>query len=209
MTIRPEGLRGALFGSARDGDGRSDDRSRLDLAARADMPAVWAWVRQVHGTAVIEADEPGRRGDADALFTSTPGVALVVGTADCLPVVLEGDRGVGIAHAGWRGAAGGVVVALRAAMEGAGIEVRRAAVGPGIGPCCFEVGPEVLERFPRHVTATTWGTPSVDLPAVVAEQLAGLEVTITRACTFTDERYHSHRRNATPHRQVSAAWLPG
>jgi polyphenol oxidase len=209
MTIRPEGLRGAVFGSARDGDGRSDDGARLELATRAGMPSAWAWVRQVHGVAVVEADGSGPRGDADALFTSTPGIALAVGTADCLPVVLEGDRGVGIAHAGWRGTARGVVAALRLAMEDAGIEVWRAAVGPGIGPCCFEVGPEVLDRFPGHQATTTWGTPSVDLPGAIAEQLADLDVSITRVCTFTDERFHSHRRNATPHRQVSAAWLAG
>lgn len=208
MTLRPAGLRGGAFGSVLDGDGRADGEARLTLSRRLGIPSEWAWVRQVHGIAVAEARAPGMLGDADALFATTPGVTLAVGTADCLPVILEGEDGVGIAHAGWRGAAAGVVGALREAMESAGVEVRRAAIGPGIGPCCFEVGPEVAERFPRHAATTTWGTASVDLAGAVASQLEGVAVTAAGVCTMTDERFHSHRRDGTAQRQVSVAWLP-
>jgi copper oxidase (laccase) domain-containing protein len=131
-----------------------------------------------------------------------------VGTADCVPVVLEGPGAVGLAHAGWRGAAAGVVPALRRAMESAGVGPVRAAVGPGIGPCCYEVGPEVLARLEAFAARTRRGTDGVDLPAAAAAGLQGLEVWQAGACTSCDPRFHSYRRDGTKKRQVALAWLP-
>lgn len=209
MTIRPATLHGAAFGEAADGDGREDlsARSRLRDAVRA--PTEWAWLHQVHGVEVCVAAGGGLQGEGDAMFTRDSDVALVVGTADCFPVILEGDGGVGIAHAGWKGAAGGVVAVLRDRMEKAGVEVMRAAIGPGIGPCCFEVGEDVAERFEAFRSVTTWGTTSVDLPGAIAAALDGVPVVTTGLCTRTDPRFHSHRRDATERRQVALAWLPG
>ena len=87
-------------------------------------------------------------------------------------------------------------------------EPRRAAIGPAIGPCCYEVGPEVAAELPGHSSLTTWGTPSVDIPGYVHEQLAGLEVWRSDECTYTSERLHSWRRDGTKQRQVAVAWLP-
>jgi copper oxidase (laccase) domain-containing protein len=89
-----------------------------------------------------------------------------------------------------------------------GHEPQRAAIGPAIGPCCYEVGPEVTARFVGHVAQTTWGTASIDIPGFIEQQLAGLEVWRSGECTYTSERLHSYRRDGTRQRQVAVAWLP-
>ncbi len=201
-------ITGAAFGAAGDGDGRRDPEARAAIAARLGIPSDWAFVRQVHGTAVVEASEPGPQGEADAVFTRRAGLPVAVATADCLPVALHGDGVAAMVHAGWRGAAGGVVPAARAALEQAGTPATRAAIGPGIGRCCYEVGPEVLAGFPNFVSTTTWGTPSVDLAAAVRAQLGGLGVWDAGICTRCDAAFHSYRRDRTDRRQVAIAWLP-
>ncbi|MFQ5948105.1 MAG: polyphenol oxidase family protein [Acidimicrobiia bacterium] len=206
--MRPPGFRGAAFGSSGDGDGGSDPKSRRRISDELGVPAAWAVIRQVHGADVIEADGPGRVGAADGVFTRVPDLPLAVTTADCVPVVLEGPSGVGVAHAGWQGAAAGVVAAAREAMEVAGATPVRAAIGPGIGPCCFEVGPEVSNVFPANRTRTRWGTASVDLWGSVASELDGLEVWRADTCTHCGKGYFSYRRDRTGHRQVAVGWLP-
>ncbi len=123
-------------------------------------------------------------------------------------MILEGDGGVAIAHAGWRGAAGGVVRAAREMLASLGVAATRAAVGPGIGPCCFEVGDEVAAQFPQDRSQTRWGTTSVDLAAAVSRELEGLTVWASDACTHCGTGYHSFRRDGTSERQVAVAWLP-
>ena len=204
--IRPSGFRGAAFGAAADGNGRDDPDRRRAISDELGLPRDWARLRQVHGALVHRAERPGLLGEGDAAFTTVPGLPLVVATADCYPVVLEGDGMAGIAHAGWRGTVAGVVGALAAAMTGAGAVLQRAAIGPGIGPCCFEVGPEVAERFPGHAVTTRWGSAGVDLPAVLRTQLAGLEVWESGVCTRCTDGFHSYRRDATDSRQVGVAW---
>jgi YfiH family protein len=206
--IRPPGFGGVGFGDASDGDLLGDDGSRALFSRTVGIGTDWAWLRQVHGASVCRAVGPGIQGEADAVFTTEPGLPIAVATADCYPVVVEGNGGVGIAHAGWRGAAAGVVPALLGAMRSHGVEPLRAAVGPGIGPCCFEVGPEVAARFPSRESMTSWGTPSVDLEAAVVSALAGLEVWVSGICTMSDHGYHSHRRDATRSRQAAVTWLP-
>lgn len=206
--IRPEGFAGAAFGSAADGDGRTDDGARRRISARLGISSEWAIVRHVHGADVAVADGPGHLGDADATVTTRPGVPIAVASADCLPVVIEGEGGVAVAHAGWRGMAGGVVAVAREALEAQGVTPRRVAIGPGIGPCCFEVGPEVAGHFPEAATTTRWGTPSVDLAAVATRQAPGLDVWVSGLCTFCGEGHHSFRRTSTSERQVAVAWVP-
>ncbi len=201
-------ITGAAFGAAGEGDGRKDPEARAAISSWLGIPSEWACVRQVHGTQVVEAEGPGLLGAADALFTRKPGLPVAVATADCLPVAMHGDGAAAMVHAGWRGAAGGVVTAAREALAAAGTPATRAAVGPGIGPCCYEVGTEVLAEFPGFTATTTWGTPSVDLAAAVRAQLAGLEVWDAGICTRCDERFHSYRRDRTARRQVAVAWLP-
>jgi YfiH family protein len=206
--IRPSGFRGVAFTTARDGDLRHDHAARHAVAGRLEIPQTWATVHQVHGGALLEANGPGGLGDADAMYTSLRRLPLAVFTADCLAVVIEADQGVGVAHAGWRGVAAGVVENLRAAMEGAGWDLLRSAIGPGIGACCFEVGPEVAARFPDTLSTTTWGTTSVDLPATVASRLEGLEVWQAGACTRCGDGFFSHRRDTTAARMAGIVWLP-
>ena len=128
-------------------------------------------------------------------------------TADCVPVIIEGARTTVVVHAGWRGMAAGVVDAGVAAVRIVGDTPLRAAIGPAIGPCCYEVGTEVLALFDPDVATTTWGTNSVDLWSAAEAQLGSLEVWRANVCTFTDARFLSHLRDGTKERQVSVAWL--
>lgn len=205
--IRPEGFRGAAFGTLREGDARVDSAGRERLARRLGISDDWAYLTQVHSDTVREVTAPGLQGDGDAMFTTTP-IPLAVATADCVPVILEGPGTVAVIHAGWRGAAAGVVRATLAALREAGLQVDRAAIGPAIGPDCYEVGDEVAAHFPGFVTTTRWGSPSVDLPSVVEDQLGDVSIWRSETCTFTDERFASYRQNRTDLRQVAVAWLP-
>lgn len=206
--IRPPGFRGAAFGTAADGDGRADPAARRRLSELLGLPDEWAYLHQVHGRRVLRANAPGRQGEGDALLTTVADLPLAVGTADCLPVVLEAPGGVGLAHVGWRGAAAGVLGALRRAMAEQGLVVERAAVGPGIGPCCFAVGPEVAAALPRFRAHTRDGRESIDLPLAVEDALSGLTVWRWTGCTCCGAGFHSYRRDATRQRQVAVAWLP-
>lgn len=206
--IRPPALHGVIFGDAGDGDARRDAAARDRLASALGIPSEWAWMEQVHGATVRRIETPGVHGPADALFTTVSGLALAAGTADCFPVAMVAPGAAGIAHAGWRGAAAGVIGALRRAMTAAGVAPTAAAIGPGIGPCCFEVGSELLERFPGHDATTTWRTASVDLRRVILEELSGLDTWVSPDCTMCTPGYHSHRRDGAPHRQVGVAWIP-
>ncbi len=181
---------------------------RIGLSAHIGVSPEWATVHQVHGSRVVEARAPGEIGDADAIFTTIPELPLAVFTADCAGVVLIGRSGVGVAHAGWRGAAAGVVAALVAKMASAGLEPVAAVIGPTIGPCCFEVGSEVAARFPGRVSSTEWGTTSIDLWGVVTDQLVGLEVTDMRHCTRHEADTFSHRRDGTLKRMAAIGWIP-
>ncbi|MGF1617279.1 MAG: polyphenol oxidase family protein [Acidimicrobiia bacterium] len=205
--ITPPGSAGrVVFSHAGDGDLRSDARARVELSQSYGIASEWATVNQVHGSALVRVSAPGTAGEGDALWTAEPGLPLAIFTADCLAVALQAPGAAGIAHAGWRGAAGGVVSGLRAAMADAGYAPERAFVGPGIGPCCFEVGPDVVDRFPRHLARTSWGSPSVDLPNSVRSSLDGLDVWSADVCTKHEPGWFSHRSDATPSRQAGITW---
>ncbi len=161
----------------------------------------------MHGADVLVAAGPGDQGEGDAIVTERPGLPLAVATADCLPIVIEGDAATAVVHAGWRGVAGGVVAAAAAALFDAGSPARRVAIGPGIGPCCYEVGAEVLDALGGFEADTTWGTPSVDLAAAAAAQLP-VAPWAADVCTRCGDGWHSYRRDLTRARQVAVAWLP-
>jgi len=172
--------------------------------------------KQVHGADVARQDSPAERSawllgskgepaEVDGWATSVEGVAPLVYVADCLPVALAGPRGVAMVHCGWRGLAGGIVE--RAVREvGAGA----AAIGPGIGPCCFEVGPEVLEEFSGLGDGIADGR-MLDLPEVAERLLssAGVErVERSGLCTNCEsELFFSHRRDdGVTGRQAGLVW---
>jgi polyphenol oxidase len=212
------------------GDDPGDVRANRALLAGALglEPTGLTTVYQVHGPAVLvaEPDRPDRaRGDgrpvaaADGIVTGAPGVAAV-GAADCVPVLLADPeaRVVGAVHAGRRGIALGVVETAVAALALAGGDPAAtvALIGPAIGGCCYQVGPEVrgavLARCAAAASVTRDGRPSLDLAAGAAELLhaAGVgEVRAAGLCTADDPaRFFSARRDRRTGRQagVIVAW---
>ena len=172
--------------------------------------------RQVHGTDVARRAtapepspfaEPGPRlPGVDGQATNRAGLAPLVFVADCLPVALSGPRGVAMVHCGWRGLAGGIVE--RGVEE---VEASAAAIGPGIGPCCYEVGDEVLDAFASLGPGIAEG-PMLDLREVARRLLdrAGVtSVEISDLCTSCNpDLFFSHRRDrGRTGRQAGMAWL--
>ncbi|TDI47567.1 MAG: peptidoglycan editing factor PgeF [Acidobacteria bacterium] len=166
-------------------------------------------LRQVHGNQVHTIPPGAHRSQvptADGAVTSRSDVILLLQTADCVPILLRDTTSgvVGVIHAGWRGALAGVVARTLEAMAslGASPSSIRAAIGPAIGPCCFEVGEEVAAPFARLSPALIEGQgPSwrLDLPGAVAHLLrrAGVPGEDTRtvaACTrCRTDLFFSHR----------------
>lgn len=208
MMIRPPGFRGAAFGEAAAGDLRVDEAGRRAMAGDLGVAPEWAFVTQVHGATVLRAARPGLLGEADAIFTTRHALPIAVATADCVPVILEGEGVVAVIHVGWRGAVAGVVEATLGQLSQTGLTVERAAIGPGIGSCCYEVGDDVAELFDGFTGTTTWGTRSIDIAGFVASRLEPIPVWRSERCTFSDPGLHSYRQNRTKLRQVTVAWLP-
>ncbi len=162
---------------------------------------------QVHGATALQVEGPGPAGEADALVTLRPGLPLAVRTADCVPIIVHAEAAVAVIHAGWRGLQAGVLAnAFTALVEEGGVP-RRAAIGPSIGPCCYEVGAEVVAAFGGRATSTTWGTESVDLWSEAERQLAGVDVWRADLCTRCEEPFHSYRATGTELRQTTVGWL--
>lgn len=196
----------------------TENRRRAAFLAGLD-PARVVWMDQVHGTAVAVVDEvPVEPLPAtDAVVTASRGLALAVLVADCLPVLIgDGSAGVvGAAHAGRRGLAEGIVGATVAAMAslGANPAAMSALVGPGVGPCCYEVPQslrsEVVARVPETCAQTRTGRPALDLPAGVLAELtrAGVRQTSRMAtCTVEDPAYYSYRRDRVTGRFAGFIW---
>jgi YfiH family protein len=191
---RRGGVSGGIYASRNCGLGSSDEqaaivenreRCRRALAGAGRLVTIY----QVHSCDVLQVEEPWEAEaapKADAMVTDRPGIALGILTADCAPILfVDPDEGIiGAAHAGWKGAFGGIAVATVAAMERLGADRSRirAAIGPCIGRASYEVGPEFRDRFlasdPAHAA---WFGPSrpdrpdhamFDLPGFAA---AGLE----------------------------------
>ena len=176
-----------------------------------------AWGRQVHGTGVEVRSEPNAPGaeptPADAQATSVPGLAPMVLSADCLTVAVAGDGAVAVAHAGWRGLAAGVLGATVQALRELGAAgTLRAAIGPGAGPCCYEVGEEVHDRFARFGPGVRRGQ-NLDLKYAASADLASAGVEIIHdvgLCTICTgpSRFFSHRRDGgVTGRQAAVVWL--
>lgn len=207
MIEPPVATGGVAFSRASDGDLRNDGAARRVAASALGLTDQWATVRQVHGNTVLRVDGPGVAGEGDALWTTVAGLPLAIFTADCLGVVVHGPGAVGVAHAGWRGAAAGVVESLVTVMAGAGHPPHHAYVGPGIGPCCFEVGDDVATRFPQHLARTSWGTTSVDLRDAIESGLDGLRVWSVDGCTMHEPEWFSHRESGTTKRLAALGWI--
>jgi polyphenol oxidase len=177
----------------------------------------WTWLRQVHGPKVVLVAAPGARAgeEADASVTAATGAVLAVHTADCAPVAMVSPHGVAVAHAGWRGAAAGVLQGAVAELRGLGDGPVHAVVGPLIGPECYEFGAEdlvtVVQALGEHVAArTSAGTPALDLPAAVGAALeaAGVDdVEWVGGCTAHADGWYSHRARGDQARQAVLVWI--
>ena len=182
------------------------------LALVGARPDDAVFMQQVHGggVATVTTADAGRGArtadsavpDVDAMVTTAADVALAVLAADCVPVVLvDPHRAVGAVHAGRGGVVAGVVPAAVAALAGKSPGEVVALVGPAIGGCCYEVeeslATAVASQVPAAAATTSWGTPSVDLPAAVTAQLqaAGVaRVERVGACTrCSGDTWFSHR----------------
>jgi YfiH family protein len=183
----------------------------------AELGVELAHIRQVHGTDVRRITTPPDGDGVLPLFdgqaTALAGVGPMVLVADCLPIALAGPGAVAMLHAGWRGLAGGIAAeGVRAVRELGAEGSLEAAIGPGAGPCCYEVGEEVHAVFAQRGLDARRGR-NLDLKAIAREELerAGVEaVHDVQLCTICADRslLFSHRRDAgVTGRQAGIAWL--
>ena len=226
VTTRAGGMSRAPYDSFNLGTRCGDDVAAV-TANRAALgkylPAEPVWLRQVHGTQIIDAGrllEPAREPEADAAFTRSPGTVCAVLVADCMPVLLSDRSGavVAAAHAGWRGMSAGVIEAAVAAM---GVTPRDviAWLGPAIGPDRFEVGADVRQAFTANHEAAAAafkpypGRPEkwlCDLYLLARLRLAKLGIEAVYGgggCTVSDARFYSFRRDKTTGRMGAFIWL--
>lgn len=222
VTTRAGGVSTGPYASLNLGLKVADDpqavaRNRVLLRQR--LPAEPKWLAQVHGNRVLVADEVQGLPEADAAVTRTPGTVCAVMIADCLPVLL-GDRAgtvVGVAHAGWRGLAAGVIENTVQAMDvdPAGM---LAWLGPAIGPTAFEVGADVRDAFLAQDAGAAAafvdhrpGKWLADLFWLARRRLQALGVTAIHGgglCTVSDPtRFFSHRRDRVSGRMAALVWL--
>ncbi len=212
---REGGVSTGIYASLNAGTGSRDDpeavaENRRRIAAAFQMaPSHLIGVHQVHSPDAVFVDAPwtGERPHADALVTTTRGLALSVLTADCAPVLLaDRDAGViGAAHAGWKGALGGVLENCVALMREHGAHDIAATIGPCIHQASYEVGPEFVARFVEmEATYAGFFTPGdgeksrFDLPAFCAARLGASDVRceILPLDTYAHAgALHSHRRS--------------
>jgi YfiH family protein len=204
-----------------DADANAIENRRRLAAALGFAPERVAYALQVHGTELVTVPSsfrgsfvaPGTTkeprdelAEADGQVVADPGIAALVFTADCLPVAVHGPGGVAMLHCGWRGLAGGIVARGAEAVAATG-----AAIGPGIGPCCYEVGSEVLGAFAELGEGVAEGR-MLDLAEVARRILreAGVErIETAGLCTSCNpDLFFSHRRDAgLTGRQGGVAWL--
>jgi len=226
ITTRAGGAsRGAYAGlnlGLRSGDDVGNvARNRASL--RQWLPAEPLWLRQVHGTTVVEADAAEQDPEADAAFARSRGQVCAVLTADCLPLLLCDAAGSTVAavHAGWRGLCAGVIEQTLLAMQRPP-QALLAYLGPAIGPAVYEVGAEVRQAFitadaagaAESAAAFAPGRPGkfyADLYALARVRLARSGVTRVFGggyCTYSErERFYSYRRDGATGRMASLVWL--
>jgi len=187
------------------------------------LPAEPLWLRQVHGTAVIEADADVNANspnpEADAAFARRPGSVCAVLTADCLPLLLCDEKGTTVAavHAGWRGLCAGVIERALRAMA-CPSQTLLAYLGPAIGPKAYEVGADVRAAFaatdPDDEAGFAPGKPGkfyADLYTLARRRLARSGVHRIYGgthCTYSErERFYSYRRDGVTGRMASLIWI--
>ena len=222
VTTRAGGVSQGEYASMNLGLSSGDDADRVrrnrEILGRH-LPASPVLLRQVHGTVARDLDDPATGETADAAFTIAPRRVASVLTADCMPLLLvdtEGTR-VGVAHAGWRGLAAGVIENTVRALQVPGVRLM-AWMGPTIGPDAFEVGPEVREAFvsadPAAAGAFRAHKPGkfmADLYALARMRLAATGVRDVFGggfCTYHEPgRFFSYRRVPKSGRMGTFIWM--
>ncbi|MBP2338353.1 YfiH family protein [Saccharothrix coeruleofusca] len=226
MTTREGGVSKPPYDSFNLGDHVGDDpravaANRRRLAEGIGLaPDRLVWMEQVHGRTVATVDGPqeGPLEATDAVVTATPGLALVVLTADCVPVLL-GDPEAGVvaaAHAGRVGARVGIIPATLAAMRDAGAHLENIEVllGPAVCGQCYEVPADMRDDVERHLPGsaakTRSGKPALDLRAGLWQQLADAgvgKVGVDPRCTVEERSLFSHRRTPGTGRLAGVVWI--
>lgn len=224
VSTRLGGVSTGPYASLNLGNGAGDDpiavgenRRRLSLAL--DLPVEPSWLRQVHGTRVLDLNAGAARPEADASFTTRTDCISVVQAADCLPVLFCNDAGtvVAAAHAGWRGLAAGVLEATVRALPVAPDSLM-AWMGPAIGPDAFEVGPDVRDAFAEFDQASgMYFRPQggdkylADLFGLARRRLERAGVSRVHGggrCTFSEpENFFSFRRDGRCGRMAALIWI--
>ncbi|GHF75994.1 hypothetical protein FHX82_002482 [Amycolatopsis bartoniae] len=224
VTTRAGGASAGKYESFNLGDHVGDDpaavaANRKRLAEELGLDRI-AWMEQVHGrtVTVVDGTEDGPAEATDGLVTATPGVAVVVLVADCVPLLL-GDAEAGVAaavHAGRVGARVGVVPATLKVMQELGARPERieALLGPAICGEDYEVpadmARDVEQHLPGSATKTRKGTPGLDLRAGLWQQLADAgvgKIGVDPRCTFEDRTLFSYRRDGTTGRIAALTWI--
>jgi YfiH family protein len=180
--------------SAMVGDFRDDVYENLSRIRIAMGNSPSAWVRQVAGDGVVEVEEPGFAGEADALVTREKGYAVVVAVADCVPVALVGEGTVGMVHSGWRGTL--AEIGGKAARKVGG-EVR-AYIGPCIRGCCYEVSQKLADEFAERFGPEVVSGRYLSLPDAIGrnlEEVGVRQVHDLGLCTgCRPDLFYSHRK---------------
>lgn len=198
-----------------------DFRDGPDLARRRSeiVAEPWTVLRQVHGAEVVVVDRAGEHSgaEADAAVTAARRVPLAILTADCAPIAFASPEGViGVAHAGWRGIAAGVVENTVRAMRELGATTVHAAVGPCIRPECYEFGEAELDAiaadFGDEVRGrTSDGRPALDVPAAVwasfKRAVVGRSLTVGGCTACEADSWFSHRARSEIERQALVVWV--
>ncbi len=200
FTTREGGVSEGPFASLNLGRMTGDDPARVDENRRRACAELGldaedlAINRQIHSPTVHRAHRGARGEPGDGLWTDEPGVPMLALSADCVPIALAGDGRLAVLHAGWRGLLEGVVEAGVGAIGGS----EAAIVGPAIGPCCYEVGPEVSERFDADLTRDRrldlWTAAERLLRACGVARVERVDL-----CTHCNPQlFFSHRRDGKP-----------
>ncbi len=186
--------------------GRCETNLRLFLNAVGLTPDEVAFMEQTHEDVVAEALEAGEYSSCDALITCSPNLGLAVRTADCHPVFLyaPGQNALAAVHAGWRGTAAHIAGKAAAALSeryDAEAATLFAYIGPGAGPCCYEIGPETEALFaPEFLIRKDEGKARLNLRAALRRQLIeagipGEQIETASCCTICETSlFYSHRR---------------
>lgn len=161
----------------------------------------YAYAHQIHTDEIFFVEQEGMQGKCDALYTNTKGIALVVQTADCVPVFLVGDREIAVVHAGWKGIALDIVGKAIATLS----HVHTAIIGPCIGVQSYQVGEEVVDAIVKtgidpavFVDRTLSHKPHVHVAQAVRAQIQRRDIThieLPNFCSYTDSNWASYRRN--------------